>query len=67
MSKRVNMLTGKKEPKKSANERTWFRWRLRRGTETQDDNLRIARYQDAKDRILQMFGLGKEKEIPMTN
>ena len=63
MSHRVNMLTGRKEPKPHARERTWFRWRIRKDIPNQDDNLRLSNSQEVKNRFLEMLGLGKNNEL----
>lgn len=62
MAKRVNMLTGVKEPKPSATERTWSRWRIRKNIETPDDNLRLSRLDDTKDRIAKFLGRKRDSD-----
>lgn len=48
MAHRVNMLSGKKEPKPHASERTWSRWRGRRNIETKQDEVRRSRIEEVK-------------------
>lgn len=51
MAHRYNVKTGQVEPKPSARERTWYRWRLRNGIETQKDDKRFKDSQEVKESI----------------
>ncbi len=53
MSHRVNMLTGIKEPKPSATERTWSRWRMRRNISTIADEVRIGKIKEFKIKAME--------------
>lgn len=53
MAHRFNVKTGRVEPKPSARERTWYRWRLRYGIETPKDNKRFKNSQEVKESIRQ--------------
>ncbi len=53
MSHRVNMLTGIKEPKPSATERTWSRWRMRRNISTTEDKNRVSKIKELKLKALE--------------
>lgn len=51
MAHRYNCLTDRVEPKKNASERTWSRWRVYHNTETPQDELRLSKLQETKDKI----------------
>jgi len=55
MAHRFNSVTGRKEPKPSASERTWSRWRVRKRIETQEDVQRLSRLEEVKERIKEAF------------
>lgn len=63
MAHRVSLITGRKEPKKKASERTWFRFRMRKDIPSQDDNLRLTRREEVSNRLKEMFGMGKKIEL----
>lgn len=51
MAHRYNVKTGRVEPKPSARERTWYRWRMRHGIEKPVDVQRFNRWQQIKKEI----------------
>ena len=51
MAHRFNSKTGRAEPKPSARERTWYRWRMRHGLETKQDVEHFNRWQQIKIEI----------------
>ena len=55
MAHRFNSLTLRKEPKPSARERTWSRWRIRKRIETEEDEKRLDRLQEVKESIKDAF------------
>ena len=62
MAHRYNTKTGRVEPKPSARERTWYRWRMRNGMETPQDTERISKLQVVKEYIRTKILGRKEKE-----
>lgn len=61
MAHRFNIKTGRVEPKPSARERTWYRWRMRHGLETIQDNQRFSKWQETKEYIRRII-LGKKEK-----
>ena len=55
MAHRFNSKTGRKEPKKSARERTWYRFRLRNDIETKQDVDRFDKHGEVKRQIKEAF------------
>lgn len=51
MAHRFNSKTGRVEPKPSASERTWYRWRMRHGFETIADVEKRNRWEELKQEI----------------
>lgn len=55
MSHRYNSLTLRKEPKPSASDRTWSRWRVRKNIENKEDKKRIDELTKVKTSIKESF------------
>lgn len=51
MAHRFNSKTGRVEPKPSASERTFYRWRMRKGIDTEQDKERKSRLEETLDRV----------------
>jgi len=61
LAHRFNSVANRKEPKPSARERTWYRWRLKHDHETVKDKERFKAHIQTKERIkesiLRMLGI----------
>ena len=51
MAHRYNVKNGRVEPKPTARERTWYRWRMRKGLEEKQDIERRSRLEEVKEKI----------------
>jgi hypothetical protein len=63
MAHRYNQKTGRVEPKPSARERTWYRWRMRNGLEEPKDQKRFETHQGILAEIKEKLFGKKKQEI----
>jgi len=67
MAHRFNNKLQKKTPKPSATERTWSRWRMRKNIQTKQDETRISKIEEIKQKALERLAWMKNIRLVQKN